>query len=99
MPQSTITVRVESDLKKKFDELCEDFGLSISSAINIFMKTVVRERRIPFEIQSKNREEIGKKGLEALREMQRIVGDSGEPEMSLDEINDFIKQVRNEVVR
>ena len=99
MNQSTITIRVEPTLKKNFDALCEDFGLSVTSAINIFMKTVVRERRIPFEIKSKNREELGEKGLKALRDMQRIVAESGEPEMSLEEINDFIKQVRDEVSR
>lgn len=99
MAQATITIRVDQTLKKNFDALCEDFGLSITSAFNIFMKAVVRERKIPFEIQSENREEIGKEGLKALREMQRIVANSNQPEMSLEEINDFIKKVRNEVTR
>lgn len=99
MNQSAITIRVETTLKKNFETLCEEFGLSVTAAINIFMKAVVRERKIPFEIQSQNREEIGKKGLEALREMQRIVAESDEPEMSLEEINDFIKKVRDEVSR
>ena len=49
------TIRLEPDLKKDFANVCDDMGLSISSAITIFAKTVVRERRIPFEIStSKN---------------------------------------------
>lgn len=99
MAQTTITIRVDQALKNKFDVLCEDFGLSITSAFNIFMKAVVREKKIPFEIQSdkESREEIGKKGLHALKEMQRIVAESEGSEMTLEEINDFIRQIRNEV--
>lgn len=97
MSQSTITIRVNQELKKNFDALCEDFGLTITSAFNIFMKAVVREKRIPFEIQSNTKGDIENKGLEALKEMQRIVSESKQPEMSLEEINDFINQVRNEV--
>ncbi|MCL1903494.1 MAG: type II toxin-antitoxin system RelB/DinJ family antitoxin [Oscillospiraceae bacterium] len=49
------TIRLEPNLKKDFANVCDDMGLSISSAITIFAKTVVRERRIPFEIStSKN---------------------------------------------
>ena len=54
MSQTAITIRVDSSLKKNFDELCEDFGLNLSSAITIFMKTVVRQKRIPFEINNKS---------------------------------------------
>ena len=97
MRQVTITIRVDQTLKDKFDNLCEDFGLSITSAFNIFMKAVVRERRIPFEIQSSPTQDIALKGANALSEMRRIVAESNQPEMTLDEINDFIRQVRDTV--
>lgn len=45
-------------MKKKFDSMCDAFGLSHSAAINIFMKTVVRERRIPFEIKAESEVEV-----------------------------------------
>ena len=96
MGQSTITIRVDQNLKNNFGALCEDFGLSVTSAFNIFMKTVVREKKIPFEIQSKEPLSIREKGKKALEEMRRIVAESNKPEMSLEEINDFINQVRNE---
>jgi DNA-damage-inducible protein J len=44
------TIRLEPNLKKDFATVCDDMGLSISSAITIFAKAVVREQRIPFEI-------------------------------------------------
>ncbi len=50
MTQSNISIRIDDKLKQKFDSLCEEFGLTMSTAINMFVKTVVREQRIPFEI-------------------------------------------------
>ena len=52
MPQSTFRVRMDETLKRQFDALCEDFGMSASTAVNIFARAVVRERRIPFPIQA-----------------------------------------------
>ena len=50
MAQATITARVDADDKKMFDEFCDDVGLNTSTAINLYVKAVLRERRIPFEI-------------------------------------------------
>ena len=52
MAQSTFSVRMDDNLKKQFDFLCSDFGMTASTAFNIFARTVVRQRRIPFEITS-----------------------------------------------
>lgn len=106
MALATITVRVEPTLKKNFDALCEDFGLSVSSAINIFMKAVVREKKIPFEIKkettvstNKNsystEDEIIEKGKKAFEEMRRIVRESVVEEPTLEDINAEIKAVRD----
>ena len=92
---TTITLRVEKDLKKRFYELCEDFGMNATVAFNIFMKAVVRERKIPFEVQSsKIKEDF--KAKEAFDEMRRIVAEAGLPEPTLEEINEEIRLVRNE---
>ena len=52
MAQATFSVRMDETLKKQFDALCSDFGMTASTAINVFARAVVRERRIPFEITS-----------------------------------------------
>lgn len=52
MAQATFSVRMDDGLKKEFDSLCSDFGMSMSTAITVFAKAVVRERKIPFEIAS-----------------------------------------------
>ena len=50
MPQSTISARIDSSDKSKFDSFCSSVGMSTSTAINIFVKAVIRENRIPFDI-------------------------------------------------
>ncbi len=50
MAQTTITARVDSSDKSKFDSFCSNVGINTSTAINMFVKAVLRENRIPFEI-------------------------------------------------
>ena len=50
MTLTTLTARVDQNDKVEFDKFCSDVGLNTSSAINLFVKAVLRERRIPFEI-------------------------------------------------
>jgi DNA-damage-inducible protein J len=50
MTHTVLNVRVDENLKKNFDEFCASVGMNASVAVNIFMRTVTRERRIPFAI-------------------------------------------------
>lgn len=52
MTQTTICIRLDENLKKEFEEFCSSTGMSMSTAINIFIKKSVREQRIPFEINT-----------------------------------------------
>ena len=47
-----ITMRAEPELKAVFEQICSEIGLSVNAALNIFVKRVVRERRIPFELSA-----------------------------------------------
>ena len=58
MAQTSMTVRLDSVQKAKFDQLCEQFGMSANTAINIFVRTVVRSRSIPFTITADTDESI-----------------------------------------
>ena len=47
-----ISLRVDDDVKRGAEQTFDDIGLSMSTAINIFLKKVARERRIPFELSA-----------------------------------------------
>ena len=52
MTQSTISVRINSEDKKQFEDFCEQTGMNISVAITMFVKNVIREQKLPFEVKA-----------------------------------------------
>ena len=62
MAQTTINFRVDNDLKEEFSKLCDEMGLSVSSAFTAFMKMTIRENAIPFPIKAKR---LTKKDIDA----------------------------------
>lgn len=50
MRKDLVTVRVDPETKKEAEELFKDLGITMSGAINMFLKTAIREGGIPFDI-------------------------------------------------
>lgn len=99
MAQATFSIRMDQELKEKFDKLCSDFGMTASTAFTIYAKKVVRERRIPFEITSPDEEITRERGLEAFYELREQARRNGIQGMPLDEINEEIRLAREEMRR
>ena len=95
MAQATLSMRVDETLKKNFDSICDDFGFTSTAAITVFMKTGVRERRIPFEIKASTKEQINKDALADFLEMRAAAAEAGIQDMSPEEINAEIQKARN----
>ena len=47
-----VNIRMDEELKKQAEQLFAEFGMNMTTAFTIFVKAVVRERRIPFEISA-----------------------------------------------
>lgn len=95
MAQTSMTIRLDNKQKAIFDELCAQFGMSANTAINIFVKAVIRSKSIPFPIQAKNEEgdEVTAKAKAAFQYMRDTARENN-IDMSLDEINEEIREVR-----
>lgn len=50
MATTSITIRMDENLKKQAETLFDEMGLNMTTAITIFAKAVVRQNKIPFEI-------------------------------------------------
>jgi len=50
MNQAILSVRIDEDVKRRFDAFCADAGMNASVAVNMFVRAVIREKRIPFDI-------------------------------------------------
>ena len=50
MAQTTVSVRMDDTLKRDFDTVCNDLGLSMTTAITMLAKKMTREKRLPFDV-------------------------------------------------
>lgn len=93
MGQVSMTVRMDSDLKKSFDALCSQFGMSANTAMTVFAKAVVQRGKIPFEIRG-DKTDSRTEGLNAYRQIRALAENGALPDLSLDEINEEIARAR-----
>jgi len=97
MADTMVTIRVEENAKKKFDKFCEDVGINMSTAVNMFIYTVIREQKIPFEIASDSeRKKSFEKGLAAIKSLQEQAEKNGLSNMTMEEIDAEIALARKE---
>lgn len=47
---TTVSVRMDDNLKKDFESICSELGLSMTTAITMLAKKMTREKRLPFEV-------------------------------------------------
>ena len=47
---TTVSVRMDESLKRDFDAVCNELGMSMKTAITILAKKMTREKRLPFEV-------------------------------------------------
>ena len=50
MAQTTISIRIDPLLKKDFDNVCNELGLSMTTAVIMLAKKMTREKRLPFDV-------------------------------------------------
>lgn len=72
MANVTTSIRMDADTKKAASELLNDLGLDLSSAVNIFLKQVILQGGLPFEVKyPQYKPEV----IEAMEEAKRISRD------------------------
>lgn len=67
MESLTLNVRVDANDKKNFEQFCSSVGMNVSTAVNMFIKAVLREQKLPFEVKSTTFDDIV---FEKLREAE-----------------------------
>ena len=50
MATTNMSIRMDTELKKQAESMLSDMGLNMTTAMNIFLRQVVRQGKIPFEI-------------------------------------------------
>lgn len=55
---ATLTINTDEKTAENFYTFCEELGLDMSTAINLFIRTCLREQKIPFELKVAKKEII-----------------------------------------
>ncbi|MBO4911836.1 MAG: type II toxin-antitoxin system RelB/DinJ family antitoxin [Butyrivibrio sp.] len=50
MAQALVNFRMDEELKKNMESICQELGMNMTTAFTIFAKKMTRERRIPFDV-------------------------------------------------
>ncbi len=88
-----IQVRVDDELKNKAQEIYDNLGLDLSTAVRMFLKRSIIEGGIPFATRY---DEVTLKAIKAVEEIRKASEENGNCDMTLDEINEEIRLARLE---
>lgn len=88
-----VTLRLDKNLKEQADEFFNNLGLSLNSAINMFIKQSLRERQLPFlpSLNTPNAETRA-----ALDEADRMLKD---PYLKTYSVDDLLTELKNNAPR
>ena len=89
MATANINIRVDAELKKAAEDLFEDLGLNMSSAITMFLKCAVSKEAIPFEVK---RYTPNPTTIKALEEYYKMVNDPDD-QKTYESFEDLVKDV------
>ena len=69
---ANLNIRTEKEIKESAEIVLSQLGLTMSAAVNIFLRQVIRENGIPFELKLK---EPNTETIEAIQEARLIAND------------------------
>ena len=73
MENVNVTIRMDRNLKKQADQVFGELGMSFTTAVTLFTKQCVRDRKIPFEICLEPNQET----IDALNELKAMMSENG----------------------
>ena len=73
MATTNLNIRTDKEIKEKADMIFSELGLNMTTAINMFLRTTVRENGIPFSLKLNVPNEVT---IAAIEEGRRIASDS-----------------------
>ena len=73
MAMVNTSIKIDEETKKEAQKLFKDLGLNLSTVINIFLKQAIREKGIPFYINSLLENSELAQAFEEARQIKKIL--------------------------
>lgn len=84
MATTNLNIRTDKDIKEQAEEIFAELGLNMTTAVNMFLRTAIRERGIPFELKLDMPNEST---VAAIEEGRKLMADPSAPRYSsIDEL-------------
>lgn len=94
---TNITIRIDKETKRDFEEFCYNVGINITTAFNMFVKATLRTRTLPFAVSDIDARKQARLELkETFEKLQKESVDNGNDKMTMDDINTIIAECRLE---
>lgn len=84
-----INIRIDDQLKEKAEVLFSELGMTMSTAINIFIRQSVRIGGLPFEVTTQTDPFFSQANMRALRASMIEINDEKLISKTLDELKDL----------
>ncbi|MCD8096811.1 MAG: type II toxin-antitoxin system RelB/DinJ family antitoxin [Lachnospiraceae bacterium] len=96
MASSLVQFRTEESVRIKASNICEKLGIDLPTYMRMCISRLIQENGIPFSMKLDDNSDS--RALEAMRAASRIAEENGISDMSLDEINAEIAEVRKQAL-
>ena len=95
MMNAVLQIRTDQQIKSRCDSLFKDLGITISDAVNLFLRQCLVCDGLPFQPHREKQINVPSDILEAMKKASKSAEENGVSNMTLDEINEEIDIVRN----
>ncbi len=85
---TSVSFRIDTDLKNQADTLFNNLGLNMTTAFNMFLRQSVREGRIPFEVT------INVPNSETIAAMLETIQLANEPNVKTYDVEDALIKLK-----
>ncbi len=92
MVNTLVQFRVDESDRTEAMEICSKLGIDLQSYFRICLAKLIREKGIPFSMKIEEVKE--NKGISAMKRASKIAKEYGISDLSLDEINEAIREAR-----
>ncbi len=76
MAMTNLNVKIEETIKEQAEEIYKELGLNMTTAINMFLRSTIREHGIPLNLKL---DVPNDKTIAAIKEGKKLLNDSTKP--------------------
>jgi DNA-damage-inducible protein J len=93
---TNITIRIDRNLKNEADSVFSALGMNLTTAITVFVRQAVRQKKIPFEISLDSGRGVMAEAMAASERIWQTSVQNGTDRMTMDGIDAEIAAARRE---